>query len=223
MDDQHARLAQRFDTALDHLVVTAGSREAGMDFVSALLGVRLQEGGEHPRMGTHNALLRLGDTAYLEVLAPNPNVPAPSRGRWFNLDRPDAQPRLAAWVVRTNDIHRASNRAAAPLGQVEPMTRGNLSWLITVPPNGELPWDGVVPTIIQWSTPLHPARLLPDAGCVLEALEIRHGDADRLEAMLADIGFDGPVEIARPSSGHPVGLRARIRTPGGVVVLGGLS
>lgn len=209
------------ESALDHLVVTAGSRHAGMDFVSALLGVALQEGGEHPRMGTHNALLRLGEAAYLEVLAPNPNAPPPDVARWFDLDRTHAQPRLATWVVRTNDIHEASRLAATPLGQVEPMTRGHLSWLITIPPNGELPWDGVVPMIIQWSTASHPATMLPDMGCSLEALEIRHADAGRLEAMLADIAFAGPVEIARPSSSHPAGLRARIRTPAGVVQLGG--
>lgn len=208
------------ESALDHLVVTAGSRETGVAFVSALLGVALQEGGEHPGMGTHNALVRLGETAYLEVLAPNPNAPTPARGRWFDLDREDMQPRLATWVVRTNDIHRASGCAAAPLGQVEPMTRGPLSWLITIPPDGELPWGGVVPMIIQWSTPLHPAAMLPDVGCSLEALEIRHPQADRLQAMLDEIGFDGPVRISPRSPGSPAGLCARIRTPGGVVRLG---
>lgn len=210
-------------SALDHLVITAGSRERGAAHLAALLGVALREGGEHPRMGTHNALLRLGEAAYLEVIAVNPQAPAPARPRWFELDRdgPDAQPRLATWVVRTNDIHRASGLTAAPLGQVEAMTRGSLSWHITIPSDGHLPWGGVIPTILQWSTPSHPATLLPDMGCSLEALEIRHANADRLESMLTDIGFDGPVELGRPSSGRPAGLSARIQTPGGVVLLGG--
>ena len=52
----------------------------------------MQVGGEHPRMGTHNLLLRLGDSVFLEVLSPNPDAPPPSRPRWFGLDalRPDS-------------------------------------------------------------------------------------------------------------------------------------
>ena len=72
---------------LDHITVTTFSLEAGTAFVSKALGVSPQPGGEHPRMGTHNFLLRLGDAMFLEVIAPNPAAPAPSRPRWFGLDK----------------------------------------------------------------------------------------------------------------------------------------
>lgn len=48
-------------------------------------------------MGTHNLMLRLGDSSYLEIIAINPAAPAPGRPRWFALDRlaGDGSPRLA--------------------------------------------------------------------------------------------------------------------------------
>src|SRR4051812_12900340 len=50
---------------LDHLTVTAPTLAQGAAFVRDALGAELQPGGEHPRMGTHNLLLRLGDTLFL--------------------------------------------------------------------------------------------------------------------------------------------------------------
>ena len=66
---------------IDHIAVTAPSLEAGAEYVWEALGVPLQPGGEHERMGTHNLLLRLGESTYLEVTAPNPRAPKHQRPR----------------------------------------------------------------------------------------------------------------------------------------------
>src|ERR1700739_2059301 len=94
---------------LDHIVITAPTLALGVDFVRQTLGVTPQMGGEHPRMGTHNYFLKLGEKIYLEVIAVNPNAPSPQRPRWFALDQvgPDELPRLATWVARTDDIKAA--------------------------------------------------------------------------------------------------------------------
>ncbi|MDQ5946917.1 MAG: hypothetical protein QG619_2348, partial [Pseudomonadota bacterium] len=137
-------------TQIDHLAVTAPSLAAGSAFVQEVLGVAPQAGGEHPRMGTHNLLLRLGDSLFLEVIAANPQVPAPDRPRWFGLDHvaPDTLPVLSTWVVRSTDIHASTAAATEPLGIVEPMSRGALDWLITFPADGSSPLDGVAPALI---------------------------------------------------------------------------
>jgi len=165
---------------LDHIVVTARSLSAGVTWAEAVLGVPLQAGGEHPRMGTHNALLRLGASTYLEVIAVNPAVPAPRRPRWFGLDRlaSDASPRLASWVARTEDIEAATSLERS-LGQIEGMSRNDLRWLITIPADGSLLAEGVAPTLIEWQTAQHPALLLPDRGCTLVQLAGFHPDSDR--------------------------------------------
>ena len=120
---------------LDHLVVTAPSLATGVEYVSKVLGVKPEPGGEHVRMGTHNCVLKLGDTIYLEVIAVNPDAPAPKQLRWFELDEPESNeiPRLATWVVRTNDITAALVASPVVSGYAMPMSRGPLNWTITVP------------------------------------------------------------------------------------------
>src|SRR5258708_1956971 len=123
-------------TVLDHIVIVAPTLAAGARYVRSELGVEPQQGGSHPRMGTHNLLLSLGESTYLELFAAEPGAPNPSRPGWLALEAPspDPPPRLAAWVVRTQNIHAASACCTSVVGTVEPMTRGALSWLITVTP-----------------------------------------------------------------------------------------
>ncbi|HET6348809.1 MAG TPA: VOC family protein [Candidatus Krumholzibacteria bacterium] len=210
-------------SAIDHLVITASSRALGSDYVAEVLGVVPQPGGEHPRMGTHNALVRLGEATYLEVIAVNLAAAAPARARWFGLDDmlPSAPPRLVTWVVRTSDIQKASTLAPFSLGKIETMTREALAWRITIPEDGRMPLEGAAPSLIQWSGETHPARALPDVGCTLEELQIEHPRPKLLESLLREIGFNGPVVVSRAESGR-TRLAARIRTPGGLVALGNL-
>jgi glyoxalase-like protein len=208
---------------LDHLVVVAGTRDAGAAWVEKMLGVNLEPGGEHPLMGTHNALLRLGQTQYLEVIAINPSAPAPGRPRWFEMDRPPAglTPVLTTWVARTDDIGSAVAACPTPLGEIESMSRGPFEWLVTVRPDGGLSEDGLVPSLIEWRSAQHPASLLPDRGCSLANLEAFHPDGERVRLVLAGLGLAGSI-VAKPL---PMGARpylvAQIKTPSGVVALGG--
>lgn len=204
---------------IDHLAIAAPTLQAGSDAVFAQLGLRPQAGGRHDRMGTHNLLLRLGEALYLEVIAVDPEAPAPTRPRWFGLDAlaPDTAPRLACWVARTEDIVGAA--AALPLGEVLPMARGTLDWRITVPADGSLPLGGAVPVLIQWDTAAHPAASLPDAGCTLAALELRHPEPARVQAVLDRLQLAEP-SVALSLRGAPVaGLAAQVRTPQGLRTL----
>lgn len=187
---------------IDHITVTAPSLAMGARFVQSVLGVFPQTGGEHPRMGTHNLLLRLGDAVFLEVISANPLVPPPGRPRWFALDSLGARsaPSLATWVVRTADINKTLADSSESLGNVEPMARGSLNWLISIPPDGSLPLQGVAPAIIQWQCDVHPASRLPDHGLSLVRLELFDPDPERIRRLLRSLALEAPVSVTAGSS-----------------------
>lgn len=206
---------------LDHITVTAFSLEAGAAFVRETLGVSPQVGGEHPRMATHNLLLRLGNSLFLEVIAPNRSVPAPARPRWFALDSltPQSPPTLFTWVVRTTNICAAVAASSEPLGNVEPMSRGALNWLITIPVDGSVPLDSVAPALIEWHTDVHPAAKLEDKRLSLARFDIYHSDPDRVSRLLRSVELDAPVSVMRAPHGAVPSLVAYINTPQGLRVL----
>jgi Glyoxalase-like domain len=203
---------------IDHITVAADSLRAGVAHAEAILGVTIPFGGAHPLMGTHNHLLRLGDTLFLEIIAPDPAAGAPSRRRWFGLD--DAKqraelavsPRLATWVVSTGDIETSLRQVPRAAGPAITVTRGDLAWLISVPPDGAMPFDGAFPTLIQWPAGPHPASRMPDLGCSLVALEIGHPEADVISQSLRPFLADPRLRF---SAAKGPSLRATIKTPRG--------
>ncbi len=206
---------------IDHITITAPTLEAGAALVRQALGVAPQAGGEHPRMGTHNLLLRLGDALFLEVIAPNPKAAAPARPRWFALDtlRPDSAPALATWVACTSDIHAAASACSEALGNIEPMSRGALDWRITIPGDGALPLGGVAPALIEWNAAqAHPAAGLEDHGLSLARLELFHPEPQRVSRLLQSIDVEGPLWVL-PSGDDGVRLVAHIDTPRGTCLL----
>ncbi len=214
---------------LDHIVVASAQLDEGVDWVEQRLGVRPQPGGRHVAMGTHNALLRLGEHSYLEVIAVDPDGISPGRPRWFALDAPSMRSRLAAgpslitWALRCESLATACARVP-DLGEILSMSRSDFRWKLAVPEDGSLPFSGVLPAAIQWDAgatgePLHPCDRLPDSGCDLLALDLMHPAAvlgtAGIVSMFRELRVIGPIEL-KPG---PVTIAARIRTPAGEVTL----
>ncbi|MEX2199690.1 MAG: VOC family protein [Burkholderiales bacterium] len=199
------------------MAIVAPSLADGVAYVQQTLGVTMQVGGEHPRMGTHNYFLKLGDKVYLEVISINPAAPRPDRARWFQLDEPDSSRpiRLATWIARTDDIYAAAAASPVPLGDVEPMSRGPINWLITIPKDGSLPLQGIAPALIQWPPGTHPTSTLQDMGCSLVRLEVFHSNTKKVNSVLEAIGFQGDLRVSALPPGEQPYVVAHIQTPTG--------
>lgn len=212
-------------STLDHIVIVASALEEGVDFCEKKLGVKLAQGGEHVRVGTHNALLNLGSGVYLEVIAVNPKAVATDCPRWFGMDWPDQReraadgPYLATFVARTNDISHAV--AELPyIGPVRDMQRGALEWQITIRDDGALVEGGALPTVIQWPDGVHPTQKLPASGCSLVRLDVFHPQPAHLREAWGRIGLaeDDRLRINEAAVALPRFV-AHVATPGGVVVM----
>lgn len=206
-------------TAIDHLVLACADLDQGDAWLQGTLGVPSQVGGKHVLMGTHNRLLKLGPRTYLELIAIDPQGAA-QRSRWFGLDGDAVRQRMAAgpfmltWVARCGDV--AAAVAAVPAaGEVIAARRGAFSWRITVPADGRLNFDGVLPTLIEWDGDAHPCDGLDDRGCALHELRLAHPAAETLRPLLDALQIGGSVRLQAGDAA----IVARVRTPAGVVEL----
>jgi len=210
---------------LDHLVVACRTLDAGHAWCEATFGTAPAPGGRHPLMGTHNLLLAVSSArflrAYIELIAIDPDAPAPAQPRWFDLDQPALQaqiasgPRLVHWVARTTDVVAAAAalRSAGfdpgPVVDAERMTpRGLLRWRIALAVGGRRHADGAVPLLIEWGD-VHPTDALPESGVELRSVGVG-GIVSELAALL---GVDG-LGIASASP-----LVAELSAPRGTIAL----
>ncbi len=178
---------------VDHLVVAISDLERGREELAQRTGIMPIDGGEHPGLGTHNALMSLGRGVYLEVLAPQPGA--------------ELEPRMAGlqgleqltpvlWAVSTRDLE-ATRGLLAEAGfattEAEPGAR-------VTPHGSRLEWATFAlaepvpgaPFFIRWTpeTP-HPSGSAP-GGCALASLTVATPAAGRMRELLAALA----VEVA---------------------------
>jgi hypothetical protein len=210
---------------VDHLVVAAASLEEGVRWCEHTLGISPGPGGQHALMGTHNRLFKIAGArcaqAYFEIIAIDPQAPAPARRRWFDLDEPRLQqsiaqsgPQLVHFVASVPDI-QASVKALYPLaierGVILPASRqtpgGLLQWQISVRDDGQRLFDGCLPSLIQWGD-THPVSSMPSSGVELLALKVAHPQSRSLSNAYQALGLQGVAVDPGPAQ-----LIARLATP----------
>lgn len=196
----------------DHIAIVARTLEEGADYVCEHLGIAMPTGGKHPFMGTHNQLLSLSDTEFLEVIAIDADAPRPDHPRWFDLDRFDGTPQIGAWIVGTQDIAASYDEMH---GRIIDMTRGELKWQISVCDDGKLSSDGAFPQLIQWPKGDHPASRMEKRGCALTSFEITHPAAPQITQFLGRVFSDPRITITEGEKA----FRAVFTTPDGLKTL----
>ncbi len=216
---------------IDHLAVVADSLEQGARWCEDTFGVAPVAGGKHPLMGTHNRLLAISGerfpATYLEIIAIDPDAPAPPRPRWFAMD--DAalraavreQPRLVHAIARTPMIEmlrwgliNCGIDPGVPIAMYRDTPTARLSWRITVRDDGRTACGGALPTLIQRDASEHPCDRLPAAGVALRELVLRGVPAQALDVLKLPA-----VQAVAPPDGAAAPLSATFDTPRGRVVL----
>jgi len=203
---------------VDHLIYATPDLNRGVEEIEKLLGVRATAGGQHLGFGTRNALIGLGPTTYLEIIAPDPEQPPPEAPRFFGLDGLE-ESRLVAWFVTSGDLERLRSEAlrkGVQLGKVRSGSRRRpdgvqLSWQLTDP--SVLVADGIIPLFINWGESPHPARTAAKGGTLVD-LRAEHPDVRAVREMLRHLELDLPV-----NEGQSPALIAIIDSPRGRVEL----
>ncbi|NVJ24028.1 VOC family protein [Myxococcus sp. AM011] len=208
---------------LDHLSVIAPSLVEGVAHLRECLGIDLPFGRKHTHMSTHNHLLQLGEAAYLEVIAIDEEAPAIPGPRWFGLDDRaavrkawDDGRRLRGWVASTDHFAQRMARHPGVFGEPREFHAGASSYFFSVPVDGSLPMQGVVPSLIdrKGKRPL----LAPETqrGCELVAFTLEHPDAARIARLYGALEISGAPAVTH---GEEFRYTATIRTPSGIRIL----
>jgi hypothetical protein len=203
----------------DHLLWGVADLGAGITALAQLTDVSAVLGGRHPDLGTHNALAALGRKCFLEVIAPDPTLPAGAlAGRLAGLKAP----KLIMWAARTPSAAHSAARAAAA-GYQTAVVEGHRQR----PDGTTVRWTNVfvtghgggtlVPFFIEWHGGGHPADDAPK-GLRLRQLRAECPEAEGLRAVL-----DALDVRLRVSKGPAARLIAVLDTPRGRVELTGPS
>jgi Glyoxalase-like domain len=203
---------------IDHLVYAGPELDSAVARITALTGVRAAAGGQHPGLGTRNALLCIAERTYLEIIAPDPAQPKPLGPLPFGLADLSA-PALRSWAVAPADLDEAVRASRAAGFDYGPIVTGRrrtadgheLTWRASSYPHSSA--VTAEPFLIDWGGGPHPASAAP-AGLTLEELRLSSPDPRRLHEQLRVLGLDLRVEYAdRP------GLGAVLSGPQGRITL----
>lgn len=216
--------------SIDHLVIAADTLEQGAAWCAATFGVEPSGGGRHPLMGTHNRVIAISSESfpdcYLEVIAIDPDAPAPGSPRWFGLDHPEVRravresPRLVHAVARTckiemlcRDLAYCALNPGELLSAQRDTPHGLLKWRITVRDDGRTECSGALPSLIQWEGQ-HPCAHMPLTGVALQGLVLRGVPTQAVDVLKLPSVHTSPVD-----AGKNAPLTATLESPRGRVVL----
>jgi hypothetical protein len=201
----------------DHAVYAGTALYELVEQLADKTGVRPTPGGAHEALGTHNALLRLGDRQYLELLAPIPG--AEDRSPFARSLSAMERPKLYMWAVRVPGVEAfvaGGEAAGLSMGATAEMSRKppvgkEQHWKLSV--GGSDVYDSVVPFGIEWTGMAHPADDL-ESGCLRIALRAEHPQPQRILDAVTSIGVELDItEAPRP------GLVLDLDTPQGPIEL----
>ena len=181
------------NSRIDHIVIGTANLISGTKILETKLSTKFSTGGEHMIMGTHNRLLKLQSNIYLEVISNNPNASKPSRQRWFSLDESSIKekikksPRLLCWVLEVDNIEDTVKKCGYNPGEILQLSRDELTWKVTVPSNGKLVENGVLPVLIEWPSNQHPSKKLNNSKVSINKISLFHPEPYKIKNIISNL------------------------------------
>lgn len=203
---------------LDHLVIASPHPAVARSELEELFGLPFVVGGKHPTEGTRNWIMRLGETAYLELLAIDPDNSQIAAPRWMGVDLVQ-QTQVVRWAMKSDQLAAQAKLLAQyrpDLGVVKTgsrvTTNGDiLNWQLSMP--AAAPTVELAPFLIDWQNSVHPAVGLAPA-LELVQFNLVHPQPETLQALFEQLGV--PYQLQQ---GPRVSIEAKLSTPNGLVTL----
>ncbi len=182
--------------------------ENSMAEIASITGIVPSDGGVHPGNGTRNALLRLSNSSYLEIIGPDKKQNLENTLGELLVSKNTSG--IRAWAVAVSDLASVAD-VAQELGF---RLRDRKEMSRKTPEGSLLEWellfleDALLPFFIDWKGSEHPARKAP-SGCGLSELMISAQEPKVYQELLNKFQLEVSV-----SEGDPA-ISAIIRSPKG--------
>ena len=182
-----------------------------------MTGVRPLFSGMHPKFGTHNALLSLGNNCYLELIAPMDSTKKLS-GPFKACEDMD-ELTVLGWAIGTNDLTAVDQW----LHDNQITNTGPVAGSRTAPDGDILSWRtifltdrGANPFFIQWDDHCpHPSDTTP-GGCMLWQVQVAIDEKNALNTFIRKLAVSMVIEEnENRASGRLIGFS--LETPKGKV------
>ena len=203
---------------IDHIVYAVPNLVKGCLSIEEMIGITPVYGGKHEHQGTHNALVKIGESCYLEVIAIDPGNDQVTAPRWMGVDDIYA-PMITRWAIKSDDIGRdvlaliGENKA---LGDIKAGSRvtpdGNLlTWELSMPK--ATPTVEALPFLIDWKRSIHPTTGLK-GGCHLLDITLKHPTPNSISNVIREFGLEIEVFLA-----EEIAIEITLDTPNGLIKL----
>jgi len=201
---------------IDHVVYCTPNLEDSIAQFEEMYGVEAVPGGRHTFKGTKNALFRLGDRCYFEMLAIDTEKPDWPTKRWMGIDFVEI-PKITRICFKSLNLEKDAavlRSYHAEHGQIEQgerqTTKGDfLRWKLAVP--SASPEVDLIPFFVDWSeSAVHPCDNM-DKQCELLEIKMAHPNPSKVQVWFKKLGVELAVEQSEFAE-----IKIRIKGPNGV-------
>lgn len=184
---------------LDHIVYVCKDLVQTKERFEDLLGIQIVMGGKHKTKGTHNALFRIGERSYFELLAPDPERDFGIELEWLGTDNTEIE-RISRWCVAPDKISEAvsfMNQESKWPYKIYPGSRVTTSGSLLKWKLALSTYDAdvdVFPFLIDWGASIHPAESM-EMQCSVAQIKLQHSCPEKIQSIVDQFGIE--VEVSK--------------------------
>lgn len=188
---------------IDHIVYAVTDLDEAILEFEAKTGVRPTFGGYHQHKGTKNALVNIGNGAYLELITVDHENAAIAAPRWMGVDL-IGEAEVTRWSLKSDQLEPDSQALStfdANMGAIEGGQRNTaagdlLSWMMILPLAE--PAVEIAPFVTSWGeNSVHPTQNLSPV-CPLIDIRFVHPEPLAFKELWRQLGLTYPI-VAGPA------------------------
>ena len=93
-------------------------------------------------------------------------------------------------ALEVDDIENTVKKCGYNPGEILQLSRDDLTWKVTIPSDGKLLENGVLPFLIEWPSDQHPLKKLNNSNVSLNKLSLFHPEPNKINKDEIDNNFE---------------------------------